>query len=65
MIEEMDLLRAVGGTWKGWRYTALEEFRRRLDPDVWKEGPLLIGTALPCPRESQPDPSHASERTAE
>jgi hypothetical protein len=65
MIEEMVLLRAVDGTWEGWRYMALEEFLQRLDLDAWKEGQLLIGTVLPRPREAQPDPSDGSERTAE
>jgi hypothetical protein len=65
MIEEMVLLRAVDGTREGWRCMAREEFLQRLDLNAWKEGQLLIGTVLPRPRESQPDPSDGSERTAE
>jgi len=44
---------------------ALEEFVQRLDLEAWKEGQLLIGTVLPRRYESQPDPSHGSERTTE
>lgn len=65
MIEEMVLVRAVDGSWEGWRCMALDEFLQRLDLNAWKEGQLLIGTVLPQPRESRPDPSDGSERTAE
>jgi hypothetical protein len=65
MTQEMVLLRAVDGTWEGWRCMALEEFLQRLDLDAWRDGQLLIGTVLPRPRESRSDPSHGRERTAE
>ena len=65
MTQEMILLRAVDGTWEGWRCMALEEFLQRLDLAVWRDGQLLIGTLLPRRRVSQSDPSHGSERAAE
>jgi hypothetical protein len=65
MTQEMILLRAVDGTWEGWRCMALEEFLQRLDLEAWRDGQLLIGTVLPRPRESRSDPSHVRERTAE
>jgi hypothetical protein len=61
MTQEMVLLRAVDGTWEGWRCMAREEFLRRVDLDAWQEGQLLIGTVLPRPRESRSDPIHGLE----
>jgi hypothetical protein len=65
MTQEMVLLRAVDGTWEGWRCMALEEFLQRLDLGAWRDGQLLIGTLLPRRRVSQSDPSHRSEPAAE
>ena len=47
MIERMVLVRAVDGTWEGWRCMALEEFLRRVDLEAWMEHQLLIGMVLP------------------
>jgi hypothetical protein len=65
MTQEMVLVRAVDGTWEGWRCMAVEEFLQRLDLDAWRDGQLLTGMRLPRRRVSQSDPSLGRERTAE
>ena len=47
MNEQTVLLRAVDGTWEGWRCMALEEFLRRIDLGAWRPGQLVVGMVLP------------------
>jgi hypothetical protein len=54
MNEQMVLLRAVHGTWEGWRCMALHEFLQRLDLRALKAGQLLVGMVLP-PARQQPN----------
>lgn len=51
MIAQMVLLRAVDGSWEGWRCMALEEFLRRMDLGAWKVEQLLVGMVLPVSRQ--------------
>jgi len=55
MNEQMVLLRAVDGTWEGWRCMALEEFLQRVDLRALKAGQLLVGMVLPPARPRMPD----------
>jgi hypothetical protein len=55
MSEQMVLLRAVHGTWEGWRCMALEEFLRRLHLRALKAGQLLVGMVLPPARQQMPN----------
>jgi hypothetical protein len=50
MNEQMVLLRAVQGTWEGWRCMALEEFLQQVDLRALKAGQLLVGMVLPPAR---------------
>ena len=54
MNEPMVLLRAVHGTWEGWRCMALNEFLQRLDLRKLKTGQLLVGMVLPPARQKIP-----------
>jgi hypothetical protein len=54
MNEQMVLLRAVDGTWEGWRCMALDEFLQRLDLSALKAGQLLVGMVLPPARQQMP-----------
>jgi hypothetical protein len=49
------LLRAVDGTWEGWRYMALEEFLQRVDLSALKAGQLLVAVVLPAARQKVPN----------
>jgi hypothetical protein len=51
MTEQMVLLRAVHGTWEGWRCMALDEFLQRLDLRALNAGQLLVGMVLPPARK--------------
>jgi hypothetical protein len=53
--EQMVLLRAVDGTWEGWRCMALEEFLRRVDLRSLKAGQLLVAMVLPPARQRAPN----------
>jgi hypothetical protein len=55
MNEQMVLLRAVDGTWEGWRCMALEEFLQRVDLSALKAGQLLVAMVLPTAREQIPN----------
>jgi hypothetical protein len=55
MNEQMVLLRAVDGTWEGWRYMALEEFLQRVDLSALKAGQLLVAVVLPAARQKVPN----------
>jgi hypothetical protein len=55
MDGQMVLLRAVDGTWEGWRCMALEEFLQRVDLRALKAGQLLIGMVLPPARQQMPN----------
>jgi len=55
MNEPMVLLRAVDGTWEGWRYMALEEFLQRVDLSALKTGQLLVAMVLPTARQQMPN----------
>ena len=55
MTEQMVLLRAVHGTWEGWRCMALEEFLQRVDLRALKAGQLLVGMVLPPARQHMPN----------
>jgi hypothetical protein len=55
MNEQMVLLRAVQGTWEGWRCMALEEFLQRVDLRALKAGQLLVGMVLPPARQKMPN----------
>jgi len=55
MNEPMVLLRAVHGTWEGWRCMALDEFLHRVDLRAWKAGQLLVGMVLPPARQHMPN----------
>jgi hypothetical protein len=55
MNEQMVLLRAVDGTWEGWRCMALDEFLQRVDLRALKAGQLLIGMVLPPARPQMPN----------
>ena len=50
MNERMVLLRAVDGTWEGWRCMALEEFLKRVDLKALRAGQVLVAMVLP-PRQ--------------
>ena len=52
VTDRMVLVRAVVGTWEGWRCMALEEFLRRVDLEAWMEHQLLIGMVLPPARQA-------------
>jgi hypothetical protein len=51
MATRMVLLRAVDGSWEGWRCMSLEEFLKRMDLGAWKAEQLLIGMVLPVARQ--------------
>jgi hypothetical protein len=55
MSEQMVLLRAVDGTWEGWRCMALKEFLRRVDLKRLQAGQLLVGMVLPPARRQMPN----------
>ena len=55
MKEQMVLLRAVQGTWEGWRCMALEEFLQRVDLRALQAGQLLVGMVLPPTRRQMPN----------
>ena len=55
MNQQMVLLRAVQGTWEGWRCMALEEFLRRVDLSCLKAGQVLVGMVLPPARGQTPN----------
>jgi hypothetical protein len=55
MNEQMVLLRAVDGSWEGWRCMALEEFLRRVDLQSLKAGQLLVAMVLPPARQQVPN----------
>jgi hypothetical protein len=55
MNEQWVLLRAVDGTWEGWRCMALEEFLRRVDLRSLKAGQLLVAMVLPPARQQAPN----------
>ena len=50
MNEQTVLLRAVDGSWEGWRCMALEEFLQRIDLGAWRPGQLVVGMVLPTAR---------------
>ena len=50
MNKQMVLLRAVHGSWEGWRCMALEEFLQQVDLRALKAGQLLVGMVLPPTR---------------
>ena len=54
MNEQMILLRAVDGSWEGWRRMSLEEFLQRVDLRALQAGQLLVGTVLPPARQHMP-----------
>jgi hypothetical protein len=47
MDGQMVLLRAVDGSWEGWRWMARDEFLQRVDLSALKAGQLLVGMVLP------------------
>jgi hypothetical protein len=51
MNAQMILLRAVDGTWEGWRCMPLDEFLRRFDLSALQAGQQLVGTVLPVRRQ--------------
>jgi hypothetical protein len=55
MNEQMVLLRAVQGTWEGWRCMALEEFLQRVDLRALNAGQLLVAMVLPQARAQLPN----------
>jgi hypothetical protein len=55
MNERKVLLRAVDGSWEGWRCMTMEEFLQRVDLDVWKAGQVLVGMVLPPRRQQMPN----------
>ena len=55
MKEQMVLLRAVHGTWEGWRCMALDEFLQRIDLRALKSGQLLVAMVLPPARQQMPN----------
>jgi len=55
MKEQRVLLRAVHGTWEGWRCMALDEFLQRLDLRKLKAAELLVGMVLPPARQQMPN----------
>jgi hypothetical protein len=55
MNEPMVLLRAVHGTWEGWRCMALDEFLQRVDLRALQAGQLLVGMVLPPARQQMPN----------
>ena len=55
MNEQMVLLRAVDGTWEGWRCMALDEFLRRVDLTRLTVGQVLVGMVLPAARQRMPN----------
>jgi hypothetical protein len=55
MDKQMVLLRAVQGTWEGWRCMALEEFLQRVDLRALKAGQVLVGMVLPPARQHMPN----------
>ena len=55
MNERMVLLRAVDGSWEGWRCMALDEFLERVDLSALKAGQLLIAMVLPPARQRMPN----------
>jgi len=55
MNEQRVLLRAVDGTWEGWRCMALEDFLRRVDLRSLKAGQLLVAVVLPPARHQAPN----------
>jgi hypothetical protein len=55
MNAQMVLLRAVHGSWEGWRCMALDEFLQRLDLKALKAGQLLVGMVLPPARQQMPN----------
>ena len=50
MNKPMVLLRAVQGSWEGWRCMALEEFLQRIDLRALRAGQVLVGVVLPPAR---------------
>jgi hypothetical protein len=55
MNEQLILLRAVDGSWEGWRCMALHEFLQRLDLRALQAGQLLVGMVLPPARQQLPN----------
>ena len=55
MNEQKVLLRAVDGTWEGWRCMALEEFLQRVDLSALRAGQLLVAVVLPPTRQQMPN----------
>jgi len=55
MNEQRVLLRALHGTWEGWRCMPLDEFLRRLDLRTLEAAELLVGVVLPPPRQPMPN----------
>ena len=55
MNEQRVLLRAVHGTWEGWRCMALDEFLRHFDLGTLKAAELLVGMVLPPARRQMPN----------
>ena len=55
MNEQMVLLRAMQGTWEGWRCMALDEFLQCLDLQALTAGQLLVGMVLPPARQQMPN----------
>jgi hypothetical protein len=55
MNEQMVLLRAVDGTWEGWRCMSLDELLRRLDLRALKAGQRVVGMVLPSARQQMPN----------
>lgn len=52
--EQRVLLRAVHGTWEGWRCMELNEFLRRVDLRALQAGQVLVGVVLPPARQHLP-----------
>jgi hypothetical protein len=55
MNEQRVVLRAVDGTWEGWRCMALEEFLQQVDLSALKAGQLLVAMVLPPARRQMPN----------
>jgi hypothetical protein len=55
MNKQMVLLRAVQGTWEGWRCMALDDFLQRVDLRALKAGQVLVGMVLPPARQQMPN----------
>jgi hypothetical protein len=51
MNGQMVLLRAVDGTWEGWRWMPLQEFLQRIDLVELKPWQHLVAVLLPATRQ--------------